>query len=136
MDLDYSHEQRQLVDSIRRFVERHYDFEARRRIVESPEGCSRDVWRALAELGVLALPVPVDDGGFGGNALEVMPFMNAVGEALIVEPYVATLAAIRVVARSASKSLRENLLPAVCDGQSMMAFAHAEPGARYDVHRV
>jgi len=35
VDFGYSEEQRQLVDSIRRLVERHYDFDARRRIVES-----------------------------------------------------------------------------------------------------
>jgi alkylation response protein AidB-like acyl-CoA dehydrogenase len=136
VDFGYSDEQRQLDDSIRRFVERQYDFDARRRIVESPAGCSHDVWRALAELGMLALPVPVDYGGFGGGAVEVMPFMNAVGEALIVEPYVATLVAVRVVARSAFESLRAVLLRAVSEGRSMMAFAHAERGARYDVYRV
>jgi alkylation response protein AidB-like acyl-CoA dehydrogenase len=136
MDFGYTDEQRQLVESIRRFVERHYDFEARRRIVASLAGCSRDVWRMLAELGVLALPLPVDHGGFGGGAVDVMPFMNAVGEALIVEPYVATLVAARLVTRSASKSLREDLLRAVSEGRSMMTFAHAERGARYDAGRV
>ena len=136
MDFSESDEQRQLVESIRRFVERHYDFDARRRIVESPAGCSRDVWRDIAELGMLALPVAVDCGGFGGSALDVMPFMNAVGEALIVEPYVATLVAARLVARSASAAPRAELLQAVSEGRSMMAFAHAERGARYDVRRV
>ena len=136
MDFSHSEEQRQLGDSVRRFVERHYDFDARRRIVESPTGCSQDVWRALAELGVLALSLPVDDGGFGGGAVDVMPFMNAVGEALIVEPYVATLVAARVVARSASEALRAVLLEGVSEGRSMMTFAHAERGARHDVHRV
>jgi len=43
VDFSHSDEQRQLVESIRRFVERHYDFDARRRIVESPTGFSRDV---------------------------------------------------------------------------------------------
>jgi len=136
VDFGYSEEQRQLVDSIRRLVERHYDFDARRRIVESPAGCSHDVWRALADLGVLALAIPVDHGGFGGRAVDIMPFMNAVGEALIVEPYVATLVAARLVARSAFDSLRAELLRAVSEGRSMMAFAHAERSARYDVRRV
>src|SRR6185437_2876015 len=118
MDFGYSDEQRQLADSIRRFVERHYDFEARRRIVESPEGWSSDVWRRVAELGVLALPLPVECGGFGGGAVDLMPFMNAVGEALMVEPFVATLVAARVVARSASGALHRDLLRAVSEGRS------------------
>jgi len=136
MDFGYSDEQRQLSDSIRRFVERHYDFEARRRIVESPEGWSSDVWRRVAELGVLALPLPVECGGFGGGAVDLMPFMNAVGEALMVEPFVATLVAARVVARSASGALHRDLLRAVSEGRSTMAFAHAERAGRHDDHRV
>ena len=112
MDFSYSEEQRQLADSIGRFVERYYDFEARRRIVESPSGWSREVWRALGELGVLALPLPVDHGGFGGRVVDVMPFMDAVGEALIVEPYVATLVGARLVGRSPSESM--NVKPRRC----------------------
>jgi alkylation response protein AidB-like acyl-CoA dehydrogenase len=136
MDFSYSEEQRQLADSIGRFVDRYYDFEARRRIVESPSGWSREVWRALGELGVLALPLPVDHGGFGGRVVDVMPFMDAVGEALIVEPYVATLVGARLVGRSPSESMREDLLRAVSQGRLRMAFAHAERGARYDAGRV
>jgi alkylation response protein AidB-like acyl-CoA dehydrogenase len=136
MDFSYRDEQRQLVESIRRFVERHYDFDARRRIVESSEGWSRDVWHGLGELGVLALPLPVDHGGYSGGAVDVMPFLDAVGEALIVEPVVPTLAAARLVAHSASESLRDDLLRAVAEGRAMMALAHAERGARYDPRRV
>ena len=136
MDFGYSGEQRQLADSIQRLVERNYGFDARRRIIESPAGWSHEVWHALGELGVLALPIPVDHGGFGGGAVDVMPVMNAVGEALIVEPYVATLVAARLVARPTVDSLRTQLLSAVSEGRSIMAFAHAERGARYDAAQV
>lgn len=133
MDFGYSDEQRLLTDSIRRFVERHYDLAARRRIVESPASWSRHAWSAFAEIGVLALPLPEAYGGHGGRALDLVPFMQAVGEALIVEPYVPTMMAARLVARGASETLRADLLPAVASGVSTLAFAHGERGARYDL---
>src|SRR5262245_65625674 len=91
MDFSYSDEQQQLAQSIERFFEREYDFSARRRIVGSDEGWSRETWKRLAELGVLALPLPQDNDGFGGRAIDLVPFMQGVGGSLMVEPYVGTI---------------------------------------------
>ena len=60
MNFDLTEEQRLLAESVRRFVARDYTFEARRKIVASHSGASDATWSALAELGVLGLPVPVD----------------------------------------------------------------------------
>jgi len=137
VDFSYTDEQRQLAESIRRFVDRHYEFTARRAIVESPDGWSRDAWRQLADLGVLALPLPSDCGGYDGRAIDLVPLMQAIGEALIVEPYVATVGlAARLVARGGTPAQRASLLGAVAQGTLTMAFAHGERNARYDISHV
>ena len=82
MNLDPSEEQRLLAASIERFVERDYAFETRRRIVASPDGYSQDVWRTMAELGLLGLPLPAAHGGFGGGAMDTVSLMEAIGGAL------------------------------------------------------
>ena len=46
--------------------------DTRRKIVASADGCSRDVWKTMAELGLLGLPLPVEYGGFGGGAVDAM----------------------------------------------------------------
>jgi alkylation response protein AidB-like acyl-CoA dehydrogenase len=91
MNFDYNEEQQLLADSVRRFLQKEYDFEARRKIVASPEGWSARVWSQLAQLGLTGLPLSPDYGGFGGGAVDVMGVMEAFGEALVVEPYLATL---------------------------------------------
>ncbi len=58
MKFDYSEEQQLVADSVRRFVAQDYGFEARRRIVASPEGWSREVWATLAEIGPAGVAVP------------------------------------------------------------------------------
>ena len=92
MNLDPSEEQRLLAASIERFVERDYSFETRRAILASPDGYSHEVWRTMAELGLLGLPLPAADGGFGGGAMDTVSLMQAIGGALIVEPWLATVA--------------------------------------------
>jgi len=136
VDFTYSDEQEQLAQSIERFFEREYDFAARRGIVASDEGWSRAVWARLAELGVLALPLPEECCGFGGRAIDLVPFMQSAGRALLVEPYLGTIGlCARVLARSGS-ALRSELLPAVAEGNLVLAFAHGERNARYDLAQV
>ena len=136
MKFDLSEEQRLLADSIRRFLAADYTFEARRRILASPEGWSAAIWGQLAQLGLLALPMPTEHEGFGGGAEDLVPAMEAFGEALVVEPYLATLLGARMVARGGSQTLRGEILPAVAAGSIKLAFAQTEEGARYDLARV
>jgi alkylation response protein AidB-like acyl-CoA dehydrogenase len=133
MNFDYNEEQRLLADSVRRFLAKDYDFEARRKIVASEQGWSDKVWRTFAEMGLTGLPFPAEHGGFGGGAVDLMGVMEAFGEALVVEPYLPTLMAGRIVARS---PIAGAILPAVIEGRMKLAFAHSEKGARYDLAAV
>jgi len=137
MNFDRTEEQNLLAASIARFVLRDYTFEARRRIVASPGGCSDDVWRTLAGLGLLGLTLPEADGGVGGGALDAMSLMEAIGDALIVEPWLATVAlGAQFIARGGSDLQRRRVIPAVADGTRKLAFAHAEAGARHTLAHV
>jgi alkylation response protein AidB-like acyl-CoA dehydrogenase len=137
MNFDRSEEARQLAASIARFGERNYDFETRRRIVGSPAGSSREAWKTMAELGLLGICLPVEHGGFGGGAVDAMPVMEAIGEALIVEPYLATVGlGAELIARGGTQAQKERILPAVAAGDVTLAFAQSETDARYDLAHV
>jgi len=137
MNFDYNEEQQLLAASVRRFVEKDYGFEARRRIIASSEGWSREVWAKLAELGVLGLALPSQHGGFGGGATDLMAVMEAFGDALLVEPFLSTVGlGAQAVAHSATREQRERILPAIAEGRLTMAFAQTERQARYDLARV
>jgi len=136
MKFDFSEEQQLVADSVRRFVQQEYGFEARRKIVASKEGWSRDVWAKIAQIGLLGLPLPTEHGGFGGRAVDLVSVMEAFGDALLVEPYLSTVIASRLVARCGTEAQKAEILPAVAEGRLVMAFAHAEEGARYDLGHV
>ena len=63
MDFNFTEEQQLLADTVRRFVREHYSFEARREILKSKEGWSRELWTDFAEMGLLAGPFAEADGG-------------------------------------------------------------------------
>src|SRR6185312_11066960 len=137
MKFDYSEEQQLVADSVRRFVAQDYAFEARRAIVASPEGWSRAVWGKLAGIGLLGLPLPAEQGGFGGRAVDLMSVMEAMGDALVVEPYLATVGlAGRLVSRLGTDAQRAAAVPAIVEGRQVLAFAHTEDGGRYDLAHV
>jgi alkylation response protein AidB-like acyl-CoA dehydrogenase len=137
MNFDYNEEQQLLADSVRRFLAKDYDFEARRKIVASKDGWSPAVWAQLAEMGLTGLPFSPDYGGFGGGAVDLMGVMEAAGDALLVEPYLATVGlGAQFVARAGSEAQKKAVLPAVVEGRLRMAFAHTEKGARYNLAKV
>src|SRR5262245_23635070 len=103
MNFDYNEEQQLLADSLRRYLQAQYSFEQRKKFLDG----SPEVWAKFAEMGLLALPLSPDYGGFGGGAVDLMGVMEAFGEALVVEPYLATLVASRLVARAGSAAQKK-----------------------------
>ena len=137
MDFNYTDEQNALRDTLSRFIAKDYPFEARRALAKSADGFSRDHWKQFAELGLLALPFPEDFGGMNGNAVDTMLVMEAFGRGLVLEPYLATVVVAGHLIRDAgSVALKEALLPSIAGGELMLALAHYERGARYEVSRV
>ena len=137
MNFELSEEQTLLAETIKRFVATHYNFDARAKIIASPAGHSEDVWSAIAEMGLLGLPFAEAHGGFGGSTVDVMLVMEAIGEGLLVEPYLATVGlGGRFIGRGGTKAQQDRILPELVQGKHTLAFAHTEPGARYDLRQV
>jgi alkylation response protein AidB-like acyl-CoA dehydrogenase len=132
MNFSLSEEQQLLADSLARFIERDYTLERRKAIIHG-EGTSAEAWATLAELGLLALPLPAEHGGFGGGAGDLLPVMQALGRGLVVEPYLATaVLGAGAIADGGTDAQREQWLPAVAEGRAKLAVARldgASPGA-------
>src|SRR5215470_18579818 len=129
MDFELSQEQQLLADSLKRFLANDYTFDARAKIVASPKGWSEEMWGKLAEMGLMGLPFSDEHGGFGGTAVDVMVVMEAIGEGLVVEPYLPAVGlGGQFVARGGSPEQKKRLLPDIAQGKRRMALAHIEPG--------
>ncbi len=130
-------EQQQLGDLVLRFFDEQYDFQTRRKILESPSGWSREVWSKLAELGLLALQVPGELGGMAPAVVETLLSVTAMGKAMLLEPYVSSaIVATTVLRELGSAPQRKEMLPAMASGERIAVLAHLEAGARFDLQRV
>jgi len=137
VNFDYTAEQQLLADSLKNFLAKNYTFEARKAIIESTAGYSEQVWATFAEMGLLGLSFASEYGGFGGGAVDLMPIMEAVGEGLVVEPYLATGGlGGQFIARGGTTSQKKAILPALIEGKLKLAFAQTERGARYNLAHV
>jgi alkylation response protein AidB-like acyl-CoA dehydrogenase len=133
MDFTFTEEQQMLLDTARRFIAKDYGFETRQRIKATAAGFSHEVWQGLADLGLLALNVPEQDGGVGGGAIDTMLMMNAAGEGLLLEPLLqSAVLATRAVTTLGNATQRSELLPALASGETIAVLAHEEPATRYD----
>lgn len=149
MDFTFNDEQQQLADTLRRYLDRSYGFEARQAIVQSEPGVSAAQWSAFTELGLTALPVPEAQGGFNGSPVDMLVVMQELGRALVIEPYWSTAVGIEAlrlagVVSDASKNEGEGknenedaaLLERAAQGEIRFAVAFHEPHARYDLFSV
>jgi pimeloyl-CoA dehydrogenase small subunit len=137
MDFDLSEEQRLLKESVDGLLGSSYDFDARKKYMAVKGGWSKAVWNKLAEQGLLGLPFSEDDGGFGAGAVETMIVMEALGKALVLEPYLATVViAGGFLRRGGSAEQKAQHIPSIIDGSKTFAFAQLEKNSRYDLQDV
>ncbi|MGQ4876961.1 acyl-CoA dehydrogenase family protein [Billgrantia sp. LNSP4103-1] len=128
MDFSYSDEQRMLADTLERLV---VDQEA---LPPGQRGC---LWRTFAELGLLHLPFNMQVGGLGGDGVDVMVVMQALGQGLMREPFLAGLLMPgHLLVNLAGEEQREHWLTPLMTGELRLALAWQETEARYDAHDI
>ncbi|WP_305094462.1 acyl-CoA dehydrogenase family protein [Prescottella sp. R16] len=132
MDFELDDEQKLLRDTTRELLARTYDAASLAAVKATPRGWSEDMWRRLAETGLLGLGFADEDGGSDAGPIEVGIVMGELGRRLAPEPLLdCVLVPGRLVADAGSAAQRGKLLPAVVGGELLLAFAHAEPGVRW-----
>jgi pimeloyl-CoA dehydrogenase small subunit len=137
MDFDLTEEQRLLKDSIDGLLADAYDFDKRKLYMKEQGGWSRTIWSKLAEQGLLGLPFSEEDGGFGAGGVETMIVMEAMGRALVLEPYLATVVLSGGFLRHGGSAAQKAAhLPGIIDGSKTFAFAQLEKQSRYDLFDV
>ena len=133
MDFSLSDEQSGLKETLIKFVDRDYTFDDRWKVIRSAEGWSRAHWNQLAEIGLMALPIAEADGGLGGGGVDTMVTMEQIGRGLVLEPYLGCVVLPAALIKAAGGAeQRVALSEPLASGETIYAFAHSEPGQRYE----
>lgn len=127
MDFNLTNEQQLLRDGITKFLAARYHLDTSRAAAKTGAGWQPDIWRGFAtELGILGATLPEDVGGIGGGPVELMIISEALGHALVIEPYVDTVVVAGGLLRRAGGPAANSLLRQIIAGSAVVTLAAAE----------
>ncbi|KUI22145.1 acyl-CoA dehydrogenase [Mycobacterium sp. GA-1285] len=121
MDFDLTEEQQLLRDVTRDVLSGRESVRP-----EGDPGWSREVWGQLAEVGILGLGFDPTEAG----QIEVMVVLTEIGRRLAPEPVAQAAMIPGTLIAEAGSDQQKEILDSVSAGETLLAFAHAEPGSR------
>jgi alkylation response protein AidB-like acyl-CoA dehydrogenase len=130
MDFDFTDDQEQLRDAVRKWVDKGYSFERRSAAVKAG-GFSRDAFNEMAELGLCGLYIPEAYDGMGMGPVEGMVVMEELGRGMVLEPLSQSLMAGGVLNGYAPEAVQAEWLPRIASGAALVVLAYQERAARY-----
>lgn len=134
MDFSLTEEQVLLRDSVAKYVGENCGVDRHRALCAAGKSFDPDTWQAFAELGWLAVPFDEELGGLGGGAVEMMVMAEAMGGALVREPYLHTVVTCGVLLDLAcNEQQKAAYVPAIIEGSAQWALAFAEDNCSYDL---
>ncbi len=137
MDFTYNETQGMIRDTLARFLADTYDFDTRQKMIATDAGRDPGIWNALAnELGLLGAAFDEEHGGLGGGALENALLMEEFGKVIAIEPYLQTVVIGGGALKAVGGAQAAAHIPGIISGETIIAFAYAEPQGRYDLANI
>ena len=132
MQFALSEEERQLEESAARFIRERYGFDHWRETARHRQGFDAATWRAMADLGWMAVSLPVEHGGLDAGQRARGVIMESIGQALVLEPYWSSaVVCADLLQRLGDPEQRERWLPLLASGSLRGALACCEPATGY-----
>src|SRR5260370_10696163 len=117
MNFGFNEEQELLRSTARKFFENECGSDTVRRLMETPEGISPDLWTKLAEQGWLGLVYPEAYDGMGLGLVDLVVLMEEMGRAVVPGPYFsAVLLGGLAIAEAGTEAQKKEGLPKIAAG--------------------
>lgn len=120
MNFEHTDDRRMLADTLVRALRDGYPIHTRNSGAYSDAGYDPAVWKQLNELGIVSALFDEAAGGFGGSGFDIMVVFEALGRALVVEPFLGALMAGRALAKAGGQ---DAMLAGIVSGETIAAFA-------------
>ncbi|MEO6026673.1 MAG: acyl-CoA dehydrogenase family protein [Candidatus Binatia bacterium] len=118
MDFGFSPEQEMVRESVHKLLDAQCPPTLVRAMLADERAHAPDLWRHLADLGLLGILVPAEHGGQGGTLLDLTVVLEEMGKALLPGPFFASaLLGTLAIALGGSPTQRQSLLPALASGE-------------------
>lgn len=137
MNFDFSDEQKQLQDHVRRFLTDKCGSDVVRTVLDGDAPFDRALLKGLGELGVLGAAIPEEYGGSGMGPLELCIVAEELGRAIAPAPVSSSIyLAGGFLLEAGSEEQKKAWLPQLCTGDAVGTFAHAEKPGRVSARSV
>lgn len=131
MNLEFSDDQIMLRDHVRRFLKDRCPMTVVRSVLEGPDSFDRELYKGLADLGVLGAAIPEAYGGVGLGQLELCILAEELGRSLAPTPVSSSIyLAAQFLLAAGSEAQKSRWLPGIASGDVVGTFALAETPGR------
>lgn len=127
MDFIVTEEQKALAGAVRGVLARRGRPAAEAGRSAAPAAHDPELWAALAELGLPAMPWSENDGGVGAQFADLAAAATELGRARVEVPLAEVVAAGGMVRRCASDEVRRQILGGISEGEVLAVPALTEP---------
>ena len=133
MDFSLKEEQEMLKTMARDFLEKECPEAVVRDTIRRTEGYSTELWRKIADLGWMGITFPEEYGGMGASLIDLAVLYEEMGRAMYVSPHLSTVVLCgNTVLAAGSKEQKDEILPGVVNGETILALALTEPESAWD----
>lgn len=131
MNLDFSDEQKALKEQVRRFLEDRGGVAQMRAVLTSDGSYDKDLYKGLAELGVLGAAIPEEFGGVGLSHLDLCVVAEELGRVIAPVPVASSIYLVaEFILQAGSNAQKQEWLPRLAAGEAIGAFALNEGEGR------
>lgn len=133
MDFNLTDEQKILQKTARDFLESECPSSFVREMEVDEKGYTSELWSKMAELGWMALIIPEEYEGVGGNLMDLIIMLEEMGRACLPGPFFPTAVCCLGITEAGNKSQMKEFLPRIGTGKLVLTLALTEPrNTRYD----
>ena len=133
MNFELNDAQRMLREMVREFSEK--EIKPRAAEIDRTDEYPWDLWKRMAELGLLAMTLPPEYGGSGMDIVSWAIAQEEMARAAVVVADIQLLGTLmqNMILKNGTDAQKQKYLPALAAGEKIAIIAQTEPGAGSDV---
>jgi len=132
MDLRFTETQEILKKMARDFLTTECPKTLVRKLEQSEEGYSPEVWKKMAELGWMGLIIPEEYGGMGYTFQDLIVLLEEIGRNILPGPLIATITSTFLILEAGTEEQKKELLPKIAQGELILTTALLEGEGVFD----
>jgi alkylation response protein AidB-like acyl-CoA dehydrogenase len=133
MNFELTDAQRMLQEMVREFSEK--EIKPRAAEIDRTDEFPWDLWKRMAELGLLSMTLPPEYGGSGMDIVSWAIAQEEMARAAVVVADIQLLGTLmqNMILKNGTEAQKQKYLPALASGETIAIIAQTEPGAGSDV---